>query len=65
MGEAVRTSSQLRINDITSKPDSNNPKFIEKWLEESNKIKINKVVEKWLKEKKEEPSFNEQTTKGE
>lgn len=65
MGEAVRTSSQLRINDITSKPDSNNPKFIEKWLEESNKIKINKVVEKWLEEKKEEPSFNEETTKGE
>lgn len=52
MGEAVRTSSQLRINDITSKPDSNNPKFIEKWLEESNEIKINKVVEKWLEEKK-------------
>lgn len=37
MGEAVRTSSQLRINDITSKPDSNNPKFIEKWLEEKKK----------------------------
>lgn len=52
MGEAVRTSSQLRINDITSKPDSNNPKFLEKWLEESNEIKINKVVEKWLEEKK-------------
>lgn len=53
MGEAVRTPSQLRINDITSKPDSNNPKFIESWLEESNKIEINKVVKKWLEEKEE------------
>ena len=53
MGEAVRTPSQLRINDITSKPDSNNPKFIENWLEESNKIEINKVVKKWLEEKEE------------
>lgn len=48
MGEAVRTPSQLRINDITSKPDSNNPKFIENWLEESNKIEIDKVVKKWI-----------------
>lgn len=53
MGEAVRTPSQLRINDITSKPDSNNPKFIENWLKESNKIEINKVVKKWLEEKEE------------
>lgn len=53
MREAVRTPSQLRINDITSKPDSNNPKFIENWLEESNKIEINKVVKKWLEEKEE------------
>lgn len=53
MGEAVRTPSQLRINDITSKPDSNNPKFIENWLEESNKIEINKVIKKWLEEKEE------------
>lgn len=53
MGEAVRTPSQLRINDITSKPGSNNPKFIENWLEESNKIEINKVVKKWLEEKEE------------
>lgn len=53
MGEAVRTPSQLRINDITSKQDSNNPKFIENWLKESNKIEINKVVKKWLEEKEE------------
>lgn len=58
MGEAVRTPSQLRINDITSKPDSNNPKFIENWLEESNKIEINKVVKKWLEEKEEIPQIN-------
>ena len=58
MGEAVRTPSQLRINDITSKPDSNNPKFIENWLEKSNKIEINKVVKKWLEEKEEIPQIN-------
>lgn len=58
MGEAVRTPSQLRINDITSKPDSNNPKFIENWLEESNKIEINKVIKKWLEEEEEIPQIN-------
>lgn len=51
MGEAVRTSSQLRINDITKKPDSHNPKFVENWLKEKNGIEIEKVSRKWLGEK--------------
>ena len=51
MGEAVRSPSQLKINDIISKPDSNNPKFIEKWLDKSSIIKIDKVTKKWLDEK--------------
>ena len=48
MGEAVRTPSQVRINDITKKPDSNNPKFIEQWLKEKNSIEIKLVADKWL-----------------
>ncbi len=48
MGEAVRTPSQVRINDITKKPDSNNPKFIEQWLKEKSEIEIKPVVDKWL-----------------
>ena len=48
MGEAVRTPSQVRINDITKKPDSNNPKFIEQWLKEENEIEIKPVTDKWL-----------------
>ena len=48
MGEAVRTPSQVKINDITKKPDSNNPKFIEQWLKEKNSIEIKFVADKWL-----------------
>ena len=35
MGDAVRTPVQVKINDAKPKPDSDNPKFIERWLEES------------------------------
>ena len=48
MGEAVRTPSQVRINDITKKPDSNNPKFIEQWLKGKSEIEIKPVTDKWL-----------------
>ena len=48
IGEAVRTPSQVRINDITKKPDSNNPKFIEQWLKEKSEIEIKPVTDKWL-----------------
>lgn len=48
MGEAVRTPSQVKINDITKKPDSNNPKFIEQWLKKENEIEIELVTDKWL-----------------
>lgn len=37
MGDAVRTPVQVRLNNAHPKPDSENPKFIEKWLMESNK----------------------------
>ena len=48
MGEAVRIPSQVRINNITKKPNSNNPKIIEQWLEEKNSIEIKFVADKWL-----------------
>jgi len=32
MGDAVRTPVQVRLNNANPKPDSENPKFIEKWL---------------------------------
>lgn len=48
MGEAVRTPSQVKINDITKKPDSNNPKFIEQWLKGKSEIEIKPVTDKWL-----------------
>ena len=37
MGDAVRTPVQIRLNNANPKPDSENPKFIEKWLMESDK----------------------------
>ncbi len=49
MGEAVRSPVQLKINDIKTKPDSSNPKYIEQWLKEKNDIDIDKVVEEWIK----------------
>ena len=67
MGEAVRTPSQVRINDITKKPDSNNPKFIEQWLKEKSEIKIELIIDKWLdidkKDDKEIAEIEESTNK--
>lgn len=67
MGEAVRTPSQVRINDITKKPDSNNPKFIEQWLKEKSEIEIKPVTDKWLdidkKDDKEIVEIEESTNK--
>jgi nucleotidyltransferase len=36
MGDAVRTPIQVRLNNANPKPDSENPKFISKWLRKSN-----------------------------
>ncbi len=49
MGEAVRSPVQLKINDIRTKPDSSNPKYIEQWLKKENDINIDKVVDEWIK----------------
>ena len=67
MGEAVRTPSQVKINDITKKPDSNNPKFIEQWLKGKSEIEIKPVTDKWLdidkKDDKEIVEIKETTNK--
>lgn len=36
MGDGVRTPVQIRVNNVNPKPNSDNPKFIEKWLIDSN-----------------------------
>lgn len=33
MGDAVRTPVQARMNTANPKPNSNNPKFIENWIQ--------------------------------
>ena len=37
MGDGVRTPIQMRVNTANPKPNSDNPKFIEKWLQDINK----------------------------
>ena len=37
MGDGVRTPIQMRVNTAKPKPNSDNPKFIEKWLKDVDK----------------------------
>ncbi len=37
MGDGVRTPVQMRVNTANPKPNSDNPKFIEKWLNDIDK----------------------------
>ena len=37
MGDGVRTPIQMRVNSAKPKPNSDNPKFIEKWLKDVDK----------------------------
>ncbi|MCB0538927.1 MAG: DUF87 domain-containing protein [Bacteroidetes bacterium] len=37
MGDGVRTPVQMRVNTATPKPNSDNPKFVEKWLKDIDK----------------------------
>ncbi len=36
MVDCVRTPVQVRINNVAPKPNSDNPRFVEKWLEEQS-----------------------------
>ncbi len=49
MGDAVRTPVQVKINDAKPKPNSDNPKFIERWLQEYQKTVPDyiSIAKKW------------------
>jgi hypothetical protein len=49
MGDAVRSPVQMKMNNANPTPNSDNPKFIEKWLEEVNKEfpEYRKIEKKW------------------
>lgn len=51
MGDCVRTPVQVKISDVSPKPNSDNPKFIEQWLKEpnSNIPNYHEICEKWQK----------------
>lgn len=50
MGDCVRTPVQVKINTVDPKPNSDNPQFVQKWLEEQKDFPDYKeVCEKWQK----------------
>ena len=53
MGDAVRTPVQARMNDANPRPNSNNPKFIENWLNVNDNFPNYKgISEAWEKGEK-------------
>lgn len=68
MGDAVRTPVQVRMTDVYPKPNSDNPKFIEKWLldYEKNVPDYISIAKEWEGlDKKEIVSKNNDTGKDE
>jgi hypothetical protein len=49
MGDCVRTPIVARINDANPKPNSNNPEFIENWIND-DKLDYQGVTKKWLEQ---------------
>ncbi|MGF7047773.1 DNA helicase HerA-like ATPase [Paenibacillus sp. DS2015] len=49
MGDAVKSPSQVRFNDVMPRPGSDDPEVFNQWLGNSNEVNIKKVVDKWLK----------------
>lgn len=47
-GNCVRTPIQVRINDVMPTPNSNNPKYIERWLKDLQ-IPYKETCNRWLK----------------
>ena len=47
-GDCVRTPIQVRITDVAPTPNSNNPKFIDRWLLEDLVIPYEKSCKRWL-----------------
>ncbi|GBE37417.1 AAA-like domain protein [bacterium BMS3Bbin08] len=53
MGDCVRTPVQVRINDVAPIPNSDNPRFVEKWLEEQNNFpNYKEICNNWKDGKK-------------
>ena len=49
MGDCVRTPVQTRINDISPRPKSNNPEFVQTWLNNNeDKINYEEICNRWL-----------------
>ena len=46
-GDCVRTPIQVRIDDVNPTPNSHNPKYIEKWLD-NLEIPYKETCDKWL-----------------
>lgn len=51
-GDCVRTPIQVRIDNVNPTPNSHNPKYIERWLDEIN-IPYEDTCNKWLDKKSE------------
>jgi hypothetical protein len=46
-GDCVRTPIQVKIDNVKPTPNSHNPKFIERWLDEDCKIPYEETCERW------------------
>ncbi len=57
MGDCVRTPIQVRIDDVYPTPNSNNPKYIENWLN-NDPIPYEETCNSWIPEK----SLREEST---
>jgi DNA helicase HerA-like ATPase len=51
MGECVRSPLQVKLRNVNPKPESSNPKFVDKWISGTD-INIDKVVKIWTQEEK-------------
>lgn len=58
-GDCVRTPIQVRIDDVNPTPNSNNPKYIERWLEDFN-IPYEETCNKWLGKTESDTENNDQ-----
>lgn len=57
MGEAVRSPIQVRVRDASPKPNSENPSYVETWMDDSGEAiltreKVDKVINTWTGEQK-------------
>jgi len=48
MGDAVKSPSQVRLNDVSPRPGSDDPEYFGNWIEGSNDIDFRKVAEQWI-----------------